>query len=1038
MTSIAPVKSPEERAAPAKRAGVPIWVTALTGVALSFASFFLARQQEILRAETEFIRRADLHQVALEANLRQHIESLRGVQKLMQFSPATDAATFRQWAREIVAEHPEVQVLEWCPRVPGPQRAAFEAGVQGSASSNFAIVERDAQGRNVPARTREEYFPIVYFEPVPGNEIVEGFDVANGQAARELQAARDTGQPVASGRIQMAQNIGDQFGMIVTLPVYEKGAPVESVEQRREAFRGCVRGVFRIRDLLHSAWRNLPVIGVDTLVLDPSAGHGTNRFVMFQPSVLRKNGAPPPTEEAFRTGRVHEAPLRFAGRTWTFLFRPVPDWWATQFSWLPYFILAGGLCATLMSAGYVRATVRRREMVEHVVAARTAELTREVAERRRTEEELRKTQSTLVQAQRVGRVGSWELDLVTQQLTWSDETYRLFGRDARTFQPTRDRFFESVHPDDRERVRQASASALSRGRRYDAEHRVRRPDGSECIVHEMAEVVRDESGQPVRLVGTVQDITERHYGEERLEWERNLLRTLIDNIPDYIYFKDHEGRFIMMNAACQRVIGAASQEDVVGKTDADLCPPELAMIYMAADAQIIETGLPLVNQEEPFITRTGEKRYLLTTKIPLQDGHGHITGIVGISRDITDRKRAEDERQAMERKFQETQKLESLGVLAGGIAHDFNNLLTGILGNASLARMELPAESPLHSYLEQIEHSSQRAADLCKQMLAYSGKGRFVIQRIDLSALVRETLHLLQLSISKKAVLKLDLADHLPGVMADATQIRQIIMNLVMNASDAIGEKSGLITISTAAHHADRKYLSDLVGADDLPAGQYVVLEVTDNGCGMSPETKAKIFEPFFTTKFTGRGLGLAAVLGIVRGHQGALKVYSELGRGSTFKLLLPAAGTATGDTRVDHRTSTHWRGSGTVLVIDDEESVRTVTGRMLKSLGFDVLTARNGREGLHVFSAHLDRISAVLLDLTMPEMDGEEAFRELRNIQPNARVILMSGFNEQEAGARFVGKGLAGFLQKPFTPDELRERLAAFGKPTASPPETA
>jgi CheY-like chemotaxis protein len=347
--------------------------------------------------------------------------------------------------------------------------------------------------------------------------------------------------------------------------------------------------------------------------------------------------------------------------------------------------------------------------------------------------------------------------------------------------------------------------------------------------------------------------------------------------------------------------------------------------------------------------------------------------------------------------------------------------------------MELPAESALHSYLEQIELSSQRAADLCKQMLAYSGKGRFIIQRIDLSALVKETLHLLQISISKKAVLKLRLAEDLPGVMADATQIRQIIMNLVMNASDAIGEKSGLITIFTSTVRADRAYLDDLVGAADPVAGDYVVLEVTDNGSGMSPETKAKIFEPFFTTKFTGRGLGLAAVLGIVRGHKGALKVYSELGRGSTFRLLLPAAG-AGSEAKAERPPTPHWHGQGTVLVIDDEESVRQVAGKMLKALGFQVLSASEGEEGLRIFRAHSDAISCVLLDLTMPRMDGEETFRELRRIEPDVCVILMSGFNEQEAGARFVGKGLAGFLQKPFTPEELRERLAAFRKASGQP----
>jgi PAS domain S-box-containing protein len=1028
---MATVNQPETQAPPQVRKALPVWITLIAGTGVSLIAYFLAHQQEVWRAETEFLRRSDLYQAALHASLNQHLESLHGMQRLVQLSSNLDYTLFRDWARDIVTARPEIQVVEWCPRVAKAERVAYEAAGQ-SFFPGFSFVERDAQGRNIPVADRDEYFPILYFEPIAGNEVVAGFDVMTGQAAREMERARDSGQPAASGRIRMVQNIGDQFGLIVTLPVYRSGIPLETVEQKRAAFRGGVRGVFRIRDLFKAAWRTVPSMGVDTLVLDPTVPTEADRFILFHPSKMRKGSASAPTaptETEFRTGRHHESSLRIGARTWTFLFRPVPEWWDTQFSWLPYFILVGGFGTTLLVAAYVRSSIRRTELIESTVAERTAALSREVSERRRAEEELRKAQSTLVRAQRIGRVGSWESDLVHRTLAWSDETFRIFGHEPGRFQPTVDAFFASVHSDDRERVRKTVRAAIEHNRRYDVEHRIRRPDGSECFVHEMAEVVQDENGKPARLIGTVQDITERHYADERLEWERNLLRTLIDNVPDYIYFKDREGRFIIANAASQRVLGVHAVEDILGKTVADFLPAEVAALYAAGDAQILATGHALINQEEPLITRTGEKRYLLTTKIPLRDARGQVIGIVGVSRDITERKNAEDERQMMERKFQETQKLESLGVLAGGIAHDFNNLLTGILGNASLARMELPPEASLNSYLEQIELSSQRAADLCKQMLAYSGKGRFVIQRIDLSALVRETLHLLQLSITKKAVLKLDLADGLPGVMADATQIRQIIMNLVMNASDAIGEKSGLITISTSRVNVDLKYLEDLVGAAELQAGEYVVLEVTDNGSGMSAETRAKIFEPFFTTKFTGRGLGLAAVLGIVRGHKGALKVYSELGRGSTFKLLLPAAGVSTGDTRLDRRFAPEWRGSGTVLVVDDEESVRMVAGRMLKTLGFDVLTAENGERGLQVYRAHADTICAVLLDLTMPKMDGEETFRELRRMREGACVVLMSGFNEQEAGARFVGKGLAGFLQKPFTPDELRERLAAFGK---------
>jgi CheY-like chemotaxis protein len=337
--------------------------------------------------------------------------------------------------------------------------------------------------------------------------------------------------------------------------------------------------------------------------------------------------------------------------------------------------------------------------------------------------------------------------------------------------------------------------------------------------------------------------------------------------------------------------------------------------------------------------------------------------------------------------------------------------------------MELPSESPVLECLGQIETTSVRAADLCKQMLACSGKGRFVIRHLDLSHLVADTTDLLRLSISTKAVLKLELAPDLPAVSGDSTQIRQILMNLVINASDAIGDRHGLIRIATSVLAVDRAYLEGTAYSSDVEPGEFVCLEVSDNGCGMTPETVSRIFDPFFTTKFTGRGLGLAAVLGIVRGHRGAIKVYSEPGKGSTFKLLLPRTeGVAERDAVAPAGGA--WRGSGTVLVVDDEDALRNVAARLLERNGFEVEVACNGREGVEKFAAQPDRFRAVLLDLTMPQMDGEEAFREIRRIRPAARVLLMSGFSHQEAVDRFAGKGLGGFIQKPFGPQQLSQSL--------------
>jgi CheY-like chemotaxis protein len=376
----------------------------------------------------------------------------------------------------------------------------------------------------------------------------------------------------------------------------------------------------------------------------------------------------------------------------------------------------------------------------------------------------------------------------------------------------------------------------------------------------------------------------------------------------------------------------------------------------------------------------------------------------------------------MVHKMQQTQKLESLGVLAGGIAHDFNNILTAIIGNAELALLRINKESPGVDNLHKIEEAAARAADLAKQMLAYSGKGKFVIENINLNLLLKDMLHMLEVSISKKAELRFNLIPDLPSVEADATQIRQIIMNLVINASEALGENCGVIAVTTGCMECNKDHLKDLWLDESLTQGLYVYLEIGDTGCGMDKDTLAKLFDPFFTTKFTGRGLGMAAVLGIVRGHKGAIKVYSEPGKGTSFKIFLPAS-EKPAQISNHEGVESNWKGSGTVLLVDDEETVRSIGADMLEEFGFTTITANDGREAVEVFKTTPD-ISFVILDLTMPHMDGEQCFRELRQLKPDVKVIMSSGFSEHEVTRKFMGKGLAGFIQKPYKLSALKDAI--------------
>lgn len=384
---------------------------------------------------------------------------------------------------------------------------------------------------------------------------------------------------------------------------------------------------------------------------------------------------------------------------------------------------------------------------------------------------------------------------------------------------------------------------------------------------------------------------------------------------------------------------------------------------------------------------------------------------------------AERDAALLEQRLQETQKLESLGLLAGGVAHDFNNLLVGILGNASLVFDELADRPDARARVGQLVRASRRAADLTKQLLAYSGKGRFVIETIDSSSLVRELSDLIRTSLPPRAALQLHLPERGPSVHGDATQLRQVVLNLITNASDALGPDGGTIRVSTRSVTHDAESLQRSYGSAGLAPGRYVHIEVADTGVGMDRETQAQMFEPFFTTKESGHGLGLAATLGIVRGHGGIVKVYSESGEGTTVQVLLPESPDEVpeGD---DSRTPAYAVEPEAplrrVLVVDDEEIVRSLARAVLERSGHTVVEAVDGEDAVTKFRDAPDDIALVLLDMTMPRMTGVECLRELRAIRPDLPVLLSSGYNEQDAIAQVAGRGLAGFLQKPYTAAEL------------------
>lgn len=638
---------------------------------------------------------------------------------------------------------------------------------------------------------------------------------------------------------------------------------------------------------------------------------------------------------------------------------------------------------------------------------------RDITERVRSEESLQQSMKLLLNAQRIGNMGSWSLDLATNRLDWSEETCRLFGISRNEFTGTFEDFFSRVLPEDRPKLLSILQAADASGGLIEVEYRIRRPDGVIRWMYERGDVEHDASGRPIRRLGMVMDITERKAAEEALRTSEERFRLLSRATHDAVWTLDLRSNRLTWNEGYKALFGYP--EDEIPFVKDSLCesrlhPEDAPRVLSSLQAAITQGGDTWVS-EYRYLRKDGTYAYVMNRAYILRDETGHAVQVIGGITDLTEKK-------ALEERLLQSQKMEAVGLLAGGVAHDFNNLLTVILGYTEVLLSMTPPDAAPWTMLSDIQKAAQQAASLTRQLLAFGRRQVLMPQVLDLNASIRGIETMLRRLVGEDIVLSLQLTPHLEPVKVDPGQLEQILINLTMNARDAMRE-GGQLTIETGA-----------VGlpADNpqgVPAGRYVWLSLTDTGCGIPAEIQHRIFEPFFTTKdpARGTGLGLPTVYGIVRQSGGWIDVSSKVGRGTRFTLFFPAVLNEESLPRDLSKTPLRG-GQETILLVEDEEQVRQIARLTLEAQGYHVLTAQNGQEALKMLESRAFPLQLVITDVVMPEMNGRQLVQHLRRNYPHLKVLFISGYADDKTGWLSETTTSETFLQKPFLPLSLARKV--------------
>jgi PAS domain S-box-containing protein len=640
----------------------------------------------------------------------------------------------------------------------------------------------------------------------------------------------------------------------------------------------------------------------------------------------------------------------------------------------------------------------------------------DVTDRKRIEEALQKSEERFRLAIKATNDAIWDIDLKAGTVSWNETYAVLYGRPdtADSWQFWLDR----IHPEDRARTVDSFQAAVARGASsWSSQYRFRRVDGEWAHIYDRAYIARDTSGKAWRVIGAMQDLTEQKKAEAALRESEERFRRVFEEGPLGVALVGRDYRFVKANNAFCQMVGYGEAE-LVRMSFADITHPDDVRADVELAGQLFRREIPFFRMQKRYVKKSGEIIWINLTASMIHGPDGEPLYGLAMVEDVTEIKRTQEE-------VLIRQKLESLGTMAGGIAHDFNNLLGAIQAQAELALAELDSGLSCKEELKSIDTVAMRGSEIVRQLMIYAGKESSAVELVDLSKTVDEMLSLLKVSVTKRAVIRANLDHNLPAIRASAAQLRQIVMNLITNASDAIEDPDGVIQVVTSRviWIGESTARSSRV----LPNGDYIQLEVSDTGRGMSPQTQAKVFDPFFTTKSAGRGLGLAVVQGIVRGLGGGIHLTSELGKGTTFQVLLPSAETTAGTTGPAKSTSADLAipsQHGTVLVVEDEDHLRRAIVKILRRTGFKVFEAADGSSAIDLLRAEGEKIDVMLLDMTTPGASSQEVVAQAANARPNIRVILTSAYGEETVADAIGAPQISHFIRKPFPIRELLKTI--------------